>query len=109
MLLLFTALAVGAVPLPVPRSVRSEGGRLDLVLTLERATVTTSSGATLKTRAFNGTVPGPTIRLRHGKMACWDYNRRAPILYPICSPQNQWFIRMDGYLAYRMLKYTYLD
>ena len=68
MLLLFTALTVTvAVPLPVPRSVRSEGGRLDLVLTLERTTVTTGSGATLKTRAFNGTVPGPTIRLRHGK------------------------------------------
>lgn len=79
MLLLFTALTVTvAVPLPVPRSVRSEGGRLDLVLTLERTTVTTGSGATLKTRAFNGTVPGPTIRLQPGDDLKVHFKNRLP-------------------------------
>jgi len=72
MLVLFTALTCAwSAPLPVPATVRSEGGRLDIVLTLERATIITSTGVTLKTRAFNGTVPGPTIRLRPG-LECWD-------------------------------------
>ncbi|CAL1164422.1 unnamed protein product [Cladocopium goreaui] len=79
MLVLFTALTCAwSAPLPVPATVRSEGGRLDIVLTLERATIITSTGVTLKTRAFNGTVPGPTIRLKPGDDLTVHFKNQLP-------------------------------
>mmetsp|Transcript_3221 Transcript_3221/g.7585 ORF Transcript_3221/g.7585 Transcript_3221/m.7585 type:complete len:548 (+) Transcript_3221:85-1728(+) len=55
-----------AVPLPVPTAVSSIAGSLDITLTLERVTMTTSTGVTVRTRAFNGSVPGPTLRMKPG-------------------------------------------
>lgn len=59
-------LAASAVPLPQPHEVRSANGLLDVELTLQVATVTTASGISFVTRALDGTVPGPTLRLRAG-------------------------------------------
>lgn len=55
-----------ATSLPVPRTVRSVDGSLDITLTLERASITLSNGVTLNTRAYNKTVPGPTLRMKAG-------------------------------------------
>ena len=65
-LLFLAARVAGAVVLPVPRSVSSSGGALDVTLALQRATVVTATGVRMATRALNGTVPGPTLRLRAG-------------------------------------------
>lgn len=55
-----------ATTLPVPRTVRSVDGSLDITLTLERVSITLSNGVTLNTRAYNKTVPGPTLRMKAG-------------------------------------------
>ena len=66
-LLLFLAAAEGVL-LPVPPAVSSTDGLLDITLTLQRATVTMATGVSMATRALNGTVPGPTLRLRPGDL-----------------------------------------
>ena len=66
------AFVASASELPVIAERRSAGGLLDITLSFEQATASiagagTGSGAfSFKTRLFNGSLPGPTLRFRRG-------------------------------------------
>eukprot|EP00756_Hemistasia_phaeocysticola_P064943 Hpha_TRINITY_DN8173_c0_g1::TRINITY_DN8173_c0_g1_i1::g.171977::m.171977 len=62
-----------AVVLPVPSSVWSEGGFLNTTLTIVAATHNTSTGFGLRTRTLNGTIPGPTLRVKPGDTMMVDF------------------------------------
>ena len=56
---------VNAADLVQPASVSSSGGLLDITLTLEYGEHD-SGAAVLYTRLFNGTLPGPTLKVKAG-------------------------------------------
>ena len=66
------------VPLPTPATVSSVNGELAAVLTLEPTTHTTASGFTLRTRGLNGTIPGPTLRIKAGDTLKLTFRNELP-------------------------------
>lgn len=56
---------VSCIELPVIPSVSSSASELNVWLSLEQTTVTIGS-LNFKTRLFNGSLPGPTLRIRRG-------------------------------------------
>ena len=64
--LLFAILPlIGAADLQEPPVIRSSGGALDTVITLERKTHS-RDGLSITSRLFNGLLPGPTLRIQAG-------------------------------------------
>lgn len=64
--LLFAPRAASAAVLFEMPTVSSTNGTLDITLTLEESSHSVGNGISLTTRTYNGTLPGPTLRLSPG-------------------------------------------
>lgn len=64
--LLFAPRVASAAVLFEMPTVSSTNGTLDITLTLEESSHSVGNGISLTTRTYNGTLPGPTLRLSPG-------------------------------------------